>query len=113
MGTEKERSERPKSCPESEVMSMFRCVNNGLGIFVLVAIMAVTPLVPAAMSTNPPQWVWNEKGEVHDASGQFQRLTAEEACQLYNLCPQVVIASVAVASVGPAGSGGEGSDGGC
>jgi hypothetical protein len=91
---------------------MLRCVNNGLGIFALVAIMAVTPLVPAAMSTNPPQWVWNEKGEVHDATGQFRRLTAEEACLLYNLCPQVVIASAAVASVGSTGSDGEGPDGG-
>lgn len=100
-----------KSKPGRVVMLMQRRVNNGLGIMMLVTIMAVTPLVPAAVSATPPQWVWNEKGEVHDATGQFRRLTAEEACALYGLCSRMLVMASA-ASAGPTGSGEGGPDGG-
>lgn len=90
---------------------MHRRANNGLGIALLVAIMAVTPLVPAAMSVNPPQWTWDAEGRVSDASGQFRSLTEQEACEMYDICrrPQI---SVTVADQGASGSGGEGPDGG-
>jgi len=89
---------------------MHRRANNGLGIALLVAIMAVTPLIPAAMSVNPPQWTWDAHGRVSDATGQFRSLTEQEACEMYDFCRQPQ-PPITVAEQGP-GSGGDGSDGG-
>jgi hypothetical protein len=58
-------------------------VSNALGVLILIGIMAFTPLIPqVGMSAQPPQWVWDEDGHVHDATGQFRSLTdAEVAAQ--------------------------------
>lgn len=67
---------------------MPRHYHNGLGIGILVVIMSVTPLIPAAVSAPQPQWVWDANGKVHDASGQYRSLTDEEACRLLDLCKE-------------------------
>ena len=58
---------------------MPRNFNNGLGVAILVAIMAVTPLIPAAVSSPPPQWVWDADGRVTDATGQFVRVETPQS----------------------------------
>ena len=102
--------------PGREVMPMLR-VNNGPGrklvylmlILLLCILISFTLMTfPAAGSAPPPQWVWDDEGRVTDATGQYRRLTDEEACEMYDLCPQVII-MLATAGIG---SGSEGSDGG-
>lgn len=87
---------------------MRRSVNNGLGAIALSAIMAVTPLVPAAVSSSPPQWVWDEDGRVHDATGQYRPLTEEEACEMYGFCRNI---KIKFASASSSSGDSEGSDG--
>lgn len=93
-------------------------VNNGPGrklvylmlILLLCILISFTLMTfPAAGSAPPPQWVWDDEGRVTDATGQYRRLTDEEACEMYDLCPKKRSVSTATASVG---SGSEGSDGG-
>jgi len=76
---------------------------------ILVFIMGITPLIPAAVSAKSPQWVWDSQGKVHDATGQYRRLSDEEACLIYNLCPAVV----ALGILGSAGSGDSDNGPGC
>jgi len=59
---------------------------NGLGIAIIASVMAVTPLVPVAMSAPTPKWVWDSEGKVHDASGMYRSMTDEEACTQLGLC---------------------------
>jgi len=65
---------------------MLKRFNNGLGIVILVAVMAVTPLVPAAVSAPAPDWKWDSQGRVYDASGNYRSLSDEEACRMYGMC---------------------------
>lgn len=88
-------------------------LNNGLGIVILVTIMAVTPLVPAAVSAPQPLWVWDADGRVHDTSGLYRSISDEEACLLYGFCKELKKESVATESPVIADGGGGDSSGGC
>jgi len=96
---------------------MQRRAKNRLVILLVIAIAVITAITlmgfPAAGSATPPQWVWDEQGRVTDATGQYVRLTDEEACEMYDLCPEMAI-GIALASVGSGstGSDGAGPDGG-
>lgn len=102
--------------PGREVMLMSR-VKNGLGwiqaLVILLALLAAITLMsfPAAGSAPPPQWVWDDQGRVHDSTGQYRRLSDEEACEMYDLCRRPLTAKSEAAS-DPAGSDGGPSDGG-
>lgn len=98
-------------------------VKNGQGkglaylvliIFLSIAIGATLMTFPAAGSAPPPQWVWDEEGQVTDATGQYRRLTDEEACEMYDLCPQHKSRSSVASADSGSSSGSEGgpSDGG-
>lgn len=93
--------------------AMQRRDNNGLGILILVVIMAVTPLVPAAVSATSPQWVWDSDGKVSDASGQFRSLTDQEACVLYGLCKEIKLRDLSTDSDSTGSDGGPSDGGGC
>lgn len=85
---------------------------NGLGIVILMTIMAVTPLIPhAAMSAPEPHWVWDQDGKVHDANGNYRTMTEEEANDFFGISK--VVPKFAVASASGSGSGeGAGGDSG-
>ena len=80
-------------------MPMLKRYTNGLGIAFVSAIMAVTPLIPAAVSAPAPVWVWDEQGRVSDSSGQFVRVE-EEAKQ-----PPPFMFPILLSSGGESGGG--------
>jgi hypothetical protein len=89
---------------------------NGLGIVILMTIMAVTPLIPhAAMSAAEPHWVWDEDGKVSDSNGVYRTLSEDEACAMYGLCKKVQprYASSSSGDSGPGAGGSDGDPGGC
>ncbi len=54
-----------------------------------------------AFGASPPQWVWDEQGRVTDSTGQYRRLSDEEACKLYGLCKGGAPSKPAKKPVGP------------
>jgi hypothetical protein len=88
---------------------MPRHYSNGLGIAVVSAILAVTPLVPVAVSAPQPEWYWDSEGKVHDASGMYRTMTDDEACTQLGLCKGITIIYPGIIPGAGGDSGGGGS----
>jgi hypothetical protein len=93
-----------------------RHFSNGLGVMLLVIIMGLTPLIPAAVSAPEPKWVWDDEGKVHDANSNYRTLTDEEACAMYGFCreihPRFAVSSGLAGADGPGDLAGLGGDSG-